>query len=230
MQGIDAPETKQYCKAADKKTKIPCGKIATEKLKEIIGNNKVTCSIKGTDRYKRKLGYCYAGGININKEMVSRGYAFAYVKYDKSFENEEIEARKQKLGFWSGEFKNPEVWRRENMTSYNKKNMPKRMYIRLGEGDNTYRIAIPDRIVFNKDCEALREWGSKQGIAQVALATETACPWRKENKSKYNYFIMNGVKLRVPKVELLFQEDDGKNGIIFIEIYYPEMTVDWSAR
>ena len=114
LQGMDAPETKQYCKAKDKKTKIPCGKIATEKLKEIIGNNKVTCNIKGTDRYKRKLAYCYVGDININQEMVKRGYAVAYSKYDKSFLSEEIEAKRLKLGFWAGKFKNPEIWRKKN--------------------------------------------------------------------------------------------------------------------
>ena len=44
--------------------------------------------------YKRKLGYYYAGDININQEMVKRGYAVAYVKYDKSFLSEEIESKR----------------------------------------------------------------------------------------------------------------------------------------
>ncbi len=130
LQGIDAPETKQYCKAEDKKTKIPCGKIATEKLKEIIDNNKVTCNIKGTDRYSRKLGYCYAGDININKEMVRRGYAVAYIQYDKSFAQDESVAKKEKLGFWNGTFERPQDWRKKSKQSRKKKNTKSQNYLK----------------------------------------------------------------------------------------------------
>jgi hypothetical protein len=101
--------------------------------------------------------------------------------------------------------------------------LPKKMYIKLGDEHNNYRVAIPDRIVFNKDCKALKEWGSKQGIPQIGLATETACPWRKKSVTKYSNFIMNGVKIRVPKEELVFQEEDGEQQAIYIELYYPEM-------
>lgn len=113
LKGMDAPEMKQICWDNTNK-KIECGKMAKEKLKMIIGSNKVRCDIKGKDLYKRNLGYCYAGDINVNKEMVRRGYAVAYIQYDKSFVQDENVARKEKLGFWNGRFKNPQDWRREN--------------------------------------------------------------------------------------------------------------------
>jgi len=92
LNAIDAPEIKQICRDyADKE--IECGKIAKEKLREIIGHNKVKCDIKGKDLYNRSLGYCYVGNININKEMVRRGYAYA--RYSKIFINEEKEAKKK---------------------------------------------------------------------------------------------------------------------------------------
>ena len=104
----------QLCRDyADKE--IECGKIAKEKLKEIIGKNKVKCDIKGKDLYNRSLGYCYVGNININKEMVRRGYAHA--RYSKIFVNEEKEARKEKRGFWAGKFTDPASWRQGSQSS-----------------------------------------------------------------------------------------------------------------
>ena len=107
LKGIDAPEKKQNCLDLNG-VEIECGKIAKEKLKKIIGANKVKCEVTG--KYKRNLGYCYAGNINLNKEMVKRGYAYA--RYSKMFTNEEKEAKKWKKGFWYGKFTDPASWRR----------------------------------------------------------------------------------------------------------------------
>jgi endonuclease YncB( thermonuclease family) len=118
LKGIDAPESKQECvsysEVNKKKTKIPCGEIATAELKSIIGKNKINCSNEGTDFYKRQLSYCYVGDLNINEEMVRRGYAVAAVKYDKSFKLAEKLAKSTKEGLWAGEFEDPEKWRRRN--------------------------------------------------------------------------------------------------------------------
>jgi hypothetical protein len=45
--------------------------------------------------------------------MVKMGYAVAYTRDNKDFVNEELLAKKLKLGFWAGEFENPEKWSRE---------------------------------------------------------------------------------------------------------------------
>ena len=121
LRGMDAPEMKQSCRNSDWK-KIQCGEIAKGKLIEMIGDNKVICDIKGKDRYKRKLGYCYVGTLNLNQEMVKRGYAVSYSKYDTNFVADERVAREKKLGFWAGKFENPEKWRRKQ----NKNNLANR--------------------------------------------------------------------------------------------------------
>jgi endonuclease YncB( thermonuclease family) len=123
LKGIDAPESKQECisySGAKKRTKIPCGEIATAELKNIIGKNKVHCSNEGKDMYSRQLSYCYVGDLNINEEMVRRGYAVAAIKYDKSFKLDEKIAKSTKEGLWAGEFGDPEKWRR-NKRINNKK-------------------------------------------------------------------------------------------------------------
>ncbi len=47
-------------------------------------------------------------------EMVKSGMAVAYLKYSDRCEEEQNFAKKVKAGMWSGEFLEPETWRREN--------------------------------------------------------------------------------------------------------------------
>jgi endonuclease YncB( thermonuclease family) len=46
--------------------------------------------------------------------MVKSGMAVAYLKYSRRYEEEQNIAKRTKAGMWSGEFLEPEVWRREN--------------------------------------------------------------------------------------------------------------------
>ena len=91
-----------------------CGHVSKKKLKEKIGNKKVTCNVSGKDRYKRYLGTCFSDKINLNKWMVINGYAIAYRKYSKKYIIDEDYAKKNKLGLWSGSFIYPEKWRKLN--------------------------------------------------------------------------------------------------------------------
>ena len=86
LKGIDAPKIKQLCTTSinNSKTKVRCGEVARQKLIELIGSSKVHCTNEGKDRYNRQV-YCYAGNINLNREMVREGYTVACPKYDKSF-------------------------------------------------------------------------------------------------------------------------------------------------
>ena len=66
------------------------------------------------DRYKRYIGVCFFGDLNLNKWMVRNGYAVAYRRYSKDYIKDENYAKKKNLGLWSGEFINPEKWRKLN--------------------------------------------------------------------------------------------------------------------
>jgi hypothetical protein len=57
----------------------------------------------GRDKYGRILGVCSVGESDINAEMVRRGYAWAFVKYSRSYVAEEAEAREARAGSWQGD-------------------------------------------------------------------------------------------------------------------------------
>ena len=118
FSGIDAPESyfygmTQYCEKPNGKI-WACGKKATAALKELIGKNEVECSDEGNDKYGRTLSICYANGVDLQSEMVRSGMAVAYIRYSTRYENEMIEAMTNRAGIWSGDFLDPEDWRRQN--------------------------------------------------------------------------------------------------------------------
>ena len=88
---IDAPERDQ-----------PYGNNSTEYLKSLLKDGRVDVDISGTDRYGRKLGRLYWRGIDINRELVSAGYAWVYDQYvtDNSFYENQSKARNLKKGLW----------------------------------------------------------------------------------------------------------------------------------
>ena len=97
---IDAPERDQ-----------PYGSNSTEYLKSLLKEGMVDIDISGTDRYGRKLGRLYWRGKDINRELVSAGYAWVYDQYvtDNSFYENQSKARNSKKGLW--EDQNPlEPW------------------------------------------------------------------------------------------------------------------------
>ena len=118
FSGIDAPESyyygqTQYCKKLNGQI-WACGKKATSKLKELINNQVVECTDEGKDRYGRTLSICFVNGLDLQSEMVRSGMAIAYLKYSRRYENEMVEAMTNKVGIWSGNFLDPEDWRRQN--------------------------------------------------------------------------------------------------------------------
>ena len=117
--GIDAPEKKQTCKKSftsinffSFQKNYNCGVLSTTYLKKKIGNNYIKCISKTKDKYKRYLGVCYLGNLDLNKWMVENGYAVAYKKYSRKYELQEQYAKENKLGIWKGTFIEPEKWRR----------------------------------------------------------------------------------------------------------------------
>ncbi len=119
--GIDAPEKKQQCKKPwltisfiSFNKNYPCGQISTDKLKKKINNKLLICKWSNKDRYKRFIAECFKDKTNVNAWMVRNGYAVAYRKYSKKFVSQEIFAKKEKLGLWSGTFMMPWDYRKNN--------------------------------------------------------------------------------------------------------------------
>jgi len=113
LHGIDAPEKNQNC--TKHKKEYNCGTVATEALIKKISKNVVKClTQKNKDRYNRFIGVCFVDQKDLNKWMVSNGFAIAYRRYSKDYILDEEFAKKNKLGLWSGTFLNPEKWRKLN--------------------------------------------------------------------------------------------------------------------
>ena len=118
--GIDAPETKQFCKEIylsflifNFKRDYKCGEKSTIALKKKIKDKKIRCLIQGKkDRYSRNIGICYLKKQDINSWLVKNGYAIAYRRYSKKYIIDEQYAEDNKLGIWQGTFMEPEKWRR----------------------------------------------------------------------------------------------------------------------
>jgi endonuclease YncB( thermonuclease family) len=117
LKGIDAPELNQTCGTASGRT-YTCGRDAHAALTRLVAGSKLTCSSEGTDRYGRTLTYCASGEIDINGEMVNRGWAIAYRGFDISYWLIENAARQDRRGIWQGRFEYPEVWRNRHKSSH----------------------------------------------------------------------------------------------------------------
>ncbi|MDC0618887.1 thermonuclease family protein [Pelagibacteraceae bacterium] len=113
FHGIDTPEKKQICSKNSKE--YSCGQEATNALIKKIDGNPVTCKLQDKlDRYKRYIGVCFLGEVDLNKWMVRNGYAVAYRRYAEDYIEDENYAKKNKIGLWSGYFIYPEKWRKLN--------------------------------------------------------------------------------------------------------------------
>jgi endonuclease YncB( thermonuclease family) len=101
LEGIDAPEMAQSC--SRRLGGIwACGRSAASALERLIGQQRIDCQDRGTDKYGRTLGVCFLGRRDINAWMVREGYAWAFVKYSRSYVHEEAEARALRAGIWQG--------------------------------------------------------------------------------------------------------------------------------
>ena len=119
--GIDAPEKKQKCQKPWLSISFltfnkdyQCGVISSNKLRSKINNKLIICKSNNKDRYNRFISECYKDKTNINRWMVSNGYAVAYRKYSKKFVSLENLAKKKRLGLWAGTFEMPWDWRKHN--------------------------------------------------------------------------------------------------------------------
>jgi endonuclease YncB( thermonuclease family) len=107
LAGIDAPERDQTCRINDQT--YSCGRDAADQLATLVEGRDVECHARRRDRYHRLLGFCTAGGMDLNRRMVETGWAVGYQHYQA----EEQAARNARIGLWRGEFDQPRDFRRD---------------------------------------------------------------------------------------------------------------------
>lgn len=97
-----------------------CGVAARSYLANMIDGQHVRCDIIDEDQYRRLVGQCFIGDIDIGLAMVKAGMAEAMLRYlPASHSISEVEygqaengARDSDLGIWSAEIESPHVYRR----------------------------------------------------------------------------------------------------------------------
>ncbi len=113
LDGIDAPELKQPCIAADG-SEWACGREAGRALERRIAGRNVVCE-RLRPGLVRLRGVCRIDGeeAELNRWVVEAGWAFAFVKSSRAYAGDEAAARIARRGIWSGRAPVPPwEWRR----------------------------------------------------------------------------------------------------------------------
>lgn len=107
MYGIDAPETEKISRKTGHVSKLgqPYGNEAYRALNGKLARQVVRLDVMDVDRYSRTVSIVWVGNRNINHEMVSEGWAWAYRQFlDRPHASEfiyaEEQARKEHKGLW----------------------------------------------------------------------------------------------------------------------------------
>jgi len=89
---IDAPEHDQ-----------PWGAKSKRALSDLVFGKAVTLRVATHDRYGRTVARLWVGDVDVNREMIRQGAAWAFVQYltDHSLLQVEASARRNHLGLWS---------------------------------------------------------------------------------------------------------------------------------
>ncbi|RZA21490.1 MAG: thermonuclease family protein [Proteobacteria bacterium] len=94
IAAIDTPERGQ-----------PYGKRAAEALRDLCMHKQATIYPRTTDRYKRTVGDVECDGHDVGMHMVSRGWAWVYVKYAAPSDNPLYKgqdvAQRYRVGLWA---------------------------------------------------------------------------------------------------------------------------------
>ena len=114
LGGIDAPAVDQLC-LNTKGERWACGAAARDELIKRFGGKSWTCHTRAvTDRRGRTVARCEADGEDIQKWLVSNGWALALTRVSRDYEGDEKAAREAKAGMWQGAFIAPWDWRVRN--------------------------------------------------------------------------------------------------------------------
>lgn len=111
LHGIDAPESRQLCTNPSGQ-QWRCGQQAALALSDRIGRRTVNCAVRDIDRYDRAIAVCTQDNQDLNRWLVSEGWAVAYRRYSRDYIGAEDLARRAGRNIWSGQFVMPWDWRR----------------------------------------------------------------------------------------------------------------------
>ena len=91
LSQVDSPESDQAF-----------GQKSRRSLSDMVFNKAVRVEKETVDKYGRTVGTVFVGDLDVNREQVKRGMAWAFLKYlhDKSLIQDEGIARQNRIGLW----------------------------------------------------------------------------------------------------------------------------------
>jgi endonuclease YncB( thermonuclease family) len=113
LAGIDAPSVDQLC-LNTKGERWTCGVAARDELIKPAENKPWSCHVNRVDRRGRSVAKCEVDGEDIQKWMVTSGWALSYARFSHDYDADEKAARDAKAGMWQGAFIAPWDWRVRN--------------------------------------------------------------------------------------------------------------------
>ena len=113
LGGIDAPSIDQLC-LNNSGERWTCGVAARDELIKHVESKTWTCHVRQTDRRGRMVARCEVDGEDIQKWLVTNGWALSYARFSHDYDADEKAAREAKAGMWQGAFIAPWDWRVRN--------------------------------------------------------------------------------------------------------------------
>ncbi len=113
FNGIDAPESSQYCQDA-KGLEYACGRTAATALDQFLAKSRpVKCAFIAWDQHGRFVGNCIrADGKSVAGWLVESGHALDWPRYSGlEYAGHQAAAKNAKRGIWQGPFQKPWDWR-----------------------------------------------------------------------------------------------------------------------
>jgi endonuclease YncB( thermonuclease family) len=111
MFGIDAPEWRQRCRAADGHP-YRCGRRAFRALVQRLRSAPVRCEPRARDRFARLIATCYQGNDDLARWLVAQGLALDWPRYSGGiYADAQDAAQRAERGLWQGAFVRPWEWR-----------------------------------------------------------------------------------------------------------------------
>lgn len=104
--GIDIPPLAQTCARG-----WPAGVEAAQTFARLTEGKTVTCELRGKDRTGRAASVCSADGVDIGREMVRAGMAWARLGVDNGYVMDEAKAAAAYTGVHGHRCLQPDVWR-----------------------------------------------------------------------------------------------------------------------
>jgi endonuclease YncB( thermonuclease family) len=98
LHGVLAPMRGQECLSGDGR-RFDCGAAASEALASLVRGHAVSCRLDGRDAGGFPQGHCEAGGVSLNRAVVSAGWARAD-GHTPDLAPEEAAARALRVGIW----------------------------------------------------------------------------------------------------------------------------------